>query len=302
MPTHQAPHLSGRALRAAGYAAVVFGVTAGSAVLRLVLHRVLAMPPDDRLAGPIILAALLGLLWFVLALVALARSNTPAQDQVASGTKPIWRTIAIAAVMASVLAISAWMALYLNDEIFYSRSLPLIAPLITLQSYGFGKASQLFPCQAEGFDTGCEAYKRIPAFLVSNSLVYFPFVLVGLFSLQSSETMRKALRSAARYFARWSAPVVGAGLLTLQVMHALNLATYDSLYPHPGIAHWHFGVWEQVNDITGTVIVIAGLLFPFYLCRIFRRPRSQDDVRSRIAEATSLAATMLLALMLGNVY
>ena len=302
MPTHQEPHLSGRALRAAGYAAVVFGVTAGSAVLRLVLHRVLAMPRDDRLAGLIILAALLGLLWFVLALVSLLRSNFRGQDQRATGIKRIWRTIAIAAVITSVLAISAWMALYLNDEIFYSRSLPWIAPLITLQTYGFGKASRLFPCQAEGFDTGCEAYKWIPAFLVSNSLGYFPFVLVGVFSFQRSETIRKASRSAARYFARWSAPVVGAGLLTLQVMHALNLATYDSLYPHPGIAHWHFGVWEQVNDITGTVIVIAGLLFPFYLCRIFRRPRSQDDVRSRIAEATSLAATMLLALMLGNVY
>lgn len=108
------------------------------------------------------------------------------------------------------------------------------------------------------------------------------------------------MQSGSHLFARWCIVVSAAGLVALQIMHGLNLDTYDSLYPHFGL--WHFGAWEQINDITGTLVTIAGLSFPFYLYRVIRRAAGVAEARSRLAEATAPAATMLIALMLGNVY
>ena len=34
-----------------------------------------------------------------------------------------------------------------------------------------------FPCQKEGFDTGCEAYKKIPVFVASDAVVYSAILL-----------------------------------------------------------------------------------------------------------------------------
>jgi hypothetical protein len=42
------------------YTAIIFAAIAGSALLRLLLHRVLAMPSDVQLRGPVILASILG--------------------------------------------------------------------------------------------------------------------------------------------------------------------------------------------------------------------------------------------------
>jgi hypothetical protein len=50
------------------------------------------------------------------------------------------------------------------------------------------------------------------------------------------------------------------------------------------------------------VITIAGLSLPFYLYRVIRRGQGLDEVRLALADATSLSATMLAALMLGDVY
>jgi hypothetical protein len=293
---------------AARYAAIVFGAIAGSALLRLLLHRVLAMPGDVQLRGPIILASLLGFFWFALGFLVFARSSARridfprARTPSPTGTRTVFRTITLALVVACLMAMTAWVGLYLNDQIFYSRSLPWISPLITVQEYGSGKASQMFPCQAEGFDTGCEAYKWIPAFLIANGLCYFPVALLSLFSWRLSDTVRKTVRTGVQGFARWSVGAVTVGLVALQIMHGLNRDTHDSLYPHPGIAHWHFGAWELVNDITGTLVTVAGLSFPFYFYLALRRADGLLEARTRLAAATSLAATLLVALMLGDVY
>lgn len=297
-----------RAAPAGWYAAAVFGAVVGSAILRVVLHRIFPIPRDGHLRGPVVLALVLGLLWFALAFLVLARSSpggvgsTKSRSPSPSETRTVLRTIIFAFVVACVIAITAWVGLYLTDTIFYSRSLPWIAPLITVQDYGFGKASQMFPCQAEGFDTGCEAYKWIPTFLIANSFSYFCFVLLGLFSWRHSEAVRRIVRAGAHAVVHWSVGAVTAGLVALQVMHGLNRDTHDSLYPHPGIAHWHFGVWEQINDLTGTLITVAGLSLPVYLYRAFRRTHSLAEARTRMAEATSLLVTLLVALILGDVY
>jgi hypothetical protein len=293
---------------AARYAAVVFAATIGSAAFRLLLHRILALSRDEQSWGPIILAFLLGLFWFALTFLVLARSNSsavgspPWLNPSPTGTRAVLRTITVALVIGCVIAVTAWVGLYLNDEIFESRSLSRIAPLITVQTYGFEKASQMFPCQAEGSDAGCEASKWIPTFLMANSLAYFPFVLIGLLSSQHSDAVRRAARAGAGFFARWCAVVVTAGLIALQVMHGLNLDTHDSLYPHPGIGRWHFGAWEQVSDITGTLITLAGLWLPFYLYRAIRRSNGVPEARTRLAGARSLVATLVVTLILGDVY
>lgn len=187
------PAKHSRVAVAARYAAVIFGAIAGSWFLKLLLRRIFAMPPDDRLAGPLILALIAALFWFVVSFLALMRAgsgNAASRQEHNSSptrTRTVLRTITHALVVAILLAISAWTGLFLNDEILESRSLPWIAPLITVQYYGFAKASRMFPCQIEGADTGCEAYKWIPTFLATNSLFYFPFVLIMVFCYQHSE-------------------------------------------------------------------------------------------------------------------
>jgi hypothetical protein len=305
---NEIPAKESRAAMAARYAAVVLGAVVGSAVLKLLLPRILAMPRIQQFWGPVILAFILGLLWFGFAYLALwrARSGNDAsrqrQDLSSNSRRAVGRTITRAIAIAGVLAITGSSALDLNDEILESRDLPWIAPLITVQKYGFVTVNRMFPCQREGSDLGCEAYKWIPTFIAANTLAYFPFVLITLFSFQRWKAVRKTMQVAAHLFAHWCPLAAGAGLVALQVMAGLNLATQDSLFPNPGIGHWHFGAWEQINDITGTVITIAGLSLPFYLYRVIRRGQGLDEVRLALADATSLSATMLAALMLGDVY
>jgi hypothetical protein len=92
------------------------------------------------------------------------------------------------------------------------------------------------------------------------------------------------------------------GLCALMVMHKLHLDTHDSLFPHPGVAHWHLGVWELLNDFTGTVIVMAGLLLPFYLYRAFRKSGGLNAAHRWLSDLMALTVVMLAALMLGYVY
>ena len=44
---------------------------------------------------------------------------------------------------------------------------------------GFAQASRMFPCRAEGFDTGCEWYKTLPTFVAANAAAYLSVAFVG---------------------------------------------------------------------------------------------------------------------------
>jgi hypothetical protein len=291
------------------YAVVIASSILGMTILRLILDRVLSAETGNWI-GSVILAAVCGLLWFALTFFCLLRalrgdgenSLAVASSADAKQAGGFLSTLTSAAGIACVLSLTAWLALDWNDAIFYSRSLPWIAPLITVQHSGFVAASRLYPCQAEGSNTGCEPYKWIPTFLIANALAYFPFVFGGVLWYRLSKAARTNLQSVALQAVRWAAPVVVIGLCALLVMHKLNLDTHDSLFPHPGIAHWHLGVWELLNDITGTVIVLAGLLLPFCFYRAFRKNGGLSVTRSRLSELTALTIVMLAALMLGNVY
>jgi hypothetical protein len=180
------------------YAAVVSAAVIGSVVVRNLLPRLLSRPVDGRFVGPVILATILGLFWFGLAFFSIRhcgqRQNSPEVKEASTKNRAL-RTVFTAVVSASVLAIAAWTGLYLNDEILESRMVPWIQPLITIQLYGIGEASRMFPCQAEEFDRGCEPHKTIPTLLLTNAVVYLPFALVGVISFQRSSTLRKLLRA-----------------------------------------------------------------------------------------------------------
>jgi len=199
------------------------------------------------------------------------------------------------------LSLSAWSTLALNDEIMQSRSLPWIMPLITVQHYGFGTASRLFPCRAEGFDTGCEPYKTIPVFLGADAFAYFPFVLCVVVCCHFVGRVGEALQTGAQRFVRWCVPLAVVGLCVLLVLHRLGLATYDTLYP-TGDSHWRFGMWELLNDVTGTLIVGGVFFLPFYFYRALRKSEGISEKQHRLAHLTSLVAVMVVALTLGDVY
>ena len=90
------------------------------------------------------------------------------------------RTAALSIGLGIALATILWLGLEASDAIFQSRQLPWVLPLIYSQDVGFRVAARLFPCQKEGFDIGCEAYKRLPAFVGANALAYsillFPII------------------------------------------------------------------------------------------------------------------------------
>lgn len=276
---------------------------------RLILNRV-PFAETGHWIGSVILASVGGLLWFALTFFCLLRalrsddgnSLPVASSADAKRAGGFLSTFTSSAVIACVLSLTAWVALDWNDAIFYSHLLPWIAPLITIQHSGFIAASRLYPCQAEGSNTGCEPYKWIPTFLIANALAYFPFVLGGVLWCRLSKAARTIPQYVARQFVRWAVPAVVVSLCALLVMHKLNLDTHNSLFPHPGIAHWHLGVWELLNDITGTLIVMAGLLLPFYFYRAFRRSGGLSATRSMLWKLTELTIVLLAALMLGYVY
>lgn len=90
------------------------------------------------------------------------------------------RSIFISAMIAVAISLGAAVFLNASDYFFQSRLLPWDLPLIYLQDPGLIAANRLFPCQKEGFDTGCEAYKWAPTILGMNALAYFLFLLPGI--------------------------------------------------------------------------------------------------------------------------
>jgi hypothetical protein len=92
------------------------------------------------------------------------------------------RNIALSIGTGLTIGVILWLSLDASDAIFQSRLLPWVLPLVRLQEIGGTVAYHFFPCQKEGFDLGCEAYKRIPTFVGTNALLYsivsFPFVFL----------------------------------------------------------------------------------------------------------------------------
>ena len=63
---------------------------------------------------------------------------------------------------------------YIENMSFDHTLIPWFgASLYQVQRFGITVASILFPCETEGFDTGCEWFKVVPTILLVNAFVYF---------------------------------------------------------------------------------------------------------------------------------
>ena len=101
------------------------------------------------------------------------------------------RATALSIALGIALATMLWLGLEASDAIFQSRLLPWVLPLIYSQDVGFRVAARLFPCQKEGFDIGCESYKRLPAFVGANALTYSILLLPIIYFWRRKATTTK---------------------------------------------------------------------------------------------------------------
>ncbi len=218
------------ALCAAGLAATIFAARFS----RAVIDRVRYGTWGARFLIPIALfATICAVVWLVFVGVCLVFdsrrvSSISIEPAAAGGHIPPqvrgWlRTLITAVVAALSLSSALWLALEANDFLFYSRMLPWVRPLIWLQEPGFRNAWRFFPCQAEGFSTGCEIYKVLPAFLFADAVAYFPFLVLGLFVYRRSERLRRLWPRILRPVIRWGAVFGFCGLFASLFLELLSL-------------------------------------------------------------------------------
>ena len=207
-------------------------------------------------------------------------------------------SFAFGLAVALILAVSAWLALEVNDDLFYSRSLPWIPSLIWFQEAGFRTVSRLFPCRYEGFDTGCEAYKTLPTFLLANVIAYTPFSLATVFLVRYGESARLFLKQLSSALLRW-ASIVGVTLLCIRlVLDRLSPNVSSPLAPG-GIGRT---TWLLLEGTLGPISIAIALSIPFVvyrtICAVWRR----KFISERLIDLTYLAVFVLAALILGNQY
>jgi hypothetical protein len=105
------------------------------------------------------------------------------------------RSLLLSIAIGTALALLFLFSLEASDAVYQSRLLPWVLPLIYVQDVGFRVAARLFPCQMEGFDTGCEVYKRLPAFVGANALAYTIVLLPMIHSWRRRAVSEKGDRS-----------------------------------------------------------------------------------------------------------
>jgi hypothetical protein len=227
--------------------------------------------------------------WFVFVLVALVVSARRAADRFDDEnfgrTNPpsLFRAVATASAMSSVVAVTAWFALIVNDEIFYSRLLPWIGPLIQLQEPGFRVASRMLP----------EPHKWLSAFLLSSVLAYFPILLTGVLIYARSSRVRQASAEVFRSFIPWGA-AVGAGLV-LRISSSRFLPELSS-----PLRAWDLGRlgWTVLDSMTGILALALTLLVPFCGYIAVRAIWNRKDVLPSLVDLTWLASFGVVALTL----
>jgi len=151
------------------------------------------------------------------------------------------RSIALSIGTGLAIAVVLLVSLEASDVIFQSRLLPWVRPLIYLQEAGFRVAARLFPCQKEGFDTGCEAYKKIPVFLGANALLYSIVSLPVLYfrrtkaNAEGQTSKTRALPRNVRLLAATASCVTGIALLGLS-----GILSLIAIFPIVGaiVAGW----------------------------------------------------------------
>lgn len=284
--------------------AVIAGTIIAANCFRVGLNRIFAIQSSRLWLAQTITISLIGaVLWFLLTLgmgsrgsIAIGRDSGVSAE--ADRGRRFARTFALSAGIALLFAFSAWLALDANDNLFYSRLLPWIPPLIWFQEVGFRTASRLFPCRYEGFDTGCEAYKWLPTFVFSNAITYFPFILAVVFVGRHRQRTESIMREITATFLRWGG-VVGAVLLCFRlVLHRLHPEISSPIGPGglPRMA------WLALEWITGSICLAFVLSIPLVFYGAIRAVWSKAPVSQRLIELTRVVAFLIAALVLGNLY
>jgi hypothetical protein len=227
-------------------------------------------------------------------------SDTAVSENVSCARKPnsTGRLFGVSAVIALVLALSAGFALDFSDSVFQSRLLPWTVPLIELQRLGFTRASRLFPCRAEGFDTGCEWYKWLPTFVAANAAAYLPIAFVGVYLYRRSARLKTVLQRGLHSVVRWGACSAIVGLCL-----RLFVAKW-----WPGVStpleQGHAGrmLWVAVDDVTGVIVLVLFLAMPFYIYQSLRVTRSVTETKRYLADFTWVASLYVCSLVLASVY
>jgi hypothetical protein len=276
---------------AAQCGAFVALVCLGAHLLRAGLDRISSGNWGQGLALKLGLSTtILFVVWFVFVLVALVVSARRAADRFDDEnfgrTNPLslFRAVATASAMSSVVAVTAWFALIVNDEIFYSRLLPWIGPLIRLQEPGFRVASRMLP----------EPHKWLSAFLLSNVLAYFPILLTGVLIYARSSRVRLASAEIFRSFIPWGAAVGAAGLV-------LRISLYRFLPELSSpLRAWDVGRlgWTVLDSVTGILALVLTLLVPFCGYIAVRAIWNRKDVLPSLVDLTWLASFGVVALTL----
>jgi hypothetical protein len=287
---------------AAQFSSVIAGTVIAASSFRAALDRIFAVESHRFWLGPVILSLIAGILWFLLMLAFGVLGTIPKPVSVSCTKEQRGRyfgvSFALGLAVALILAVSACLALEANDDLFYSRSLPWIPSLIWIQEAGFRTASRLFPCRYEGFDTGCEAYKTLPAFLLANVIAYVPFSLATVFLIRYWESARSFLKPLSSPVLRWGS-AIGVALLCIRLVLYRFSPDVSSPIAPSGVGRT---AWLLLEWTLGPVSIAVALSIPFVfygaICAVWRR----KYISERLVVLTHLAVFVLAALILGNQY
>ncbi len=289
------------------YSLIVATATLAVALFRLEMNRIFDGYQNPTWYLSLVRAPIFGLEWFVLISVftmvglgdgeLFVRSDSVHEDaSYARKANSTARLVGISAVVAFVLALSAWLALDFSDSIFQSRLLPWTVPIIELQKVGFVQAARMFPCRAEGFDTGCEWYKTLPTFVAANAAAYLPVALVSVYSYRRSERLRTVIQRGLHSFVRW-----GAGFASVGLCLRLFVAKWWPGIDTPlGKGHAGRMLWVAVDDLTGMLGLVLFLAMPFYIYQGLRVARNVTETRRYLTDFTWMASLFVCSLILAS--
>jgi hypothetical protein len=156
----------------------------------------------------------------------------------------------------------------------------------------------MFPCRAEGFDTGCEWYKTLPTFVAANAAACLSIAFVGVYLYRRSPRLKTVLQRGLHSVVRWGACSAIVGLCL-----RLFVAKWWSGVSTP-LGQGHVGrmLWVALDGLTGIIVLVLFLAVPFYMYQGLRVTRGVIETRRYLADFTWMASLYVCSLILGSVY
>jgi hypothetical protein len=291
------------------YSLTLAAATLAVALFRLGMNRIFDGYQNPTWYLSLVPVPIFGLEWFILmsgyAILSLrGRAPSVTSDTVnlnpSSARKPnsTVRLFGLSAVIAVVLALSAWLALDFSDSVFQSRLLPWTVPLIELQRLGFTRASRLFPAGRKGSILVCEWYKWLPAFVAANAAAYLPVAFIGAYLYRRSARLKTVLQRGLHSVVRWGACSAIVGLC----LRLFVAKWWPGASTPLGQGHAGRMLWVAVDGVTGIIVLVLFLAMPFYIYQGLGVTRSVTETRRYLADFTWMASLYGCSLVLASVY